>query len=213
MRLTAGALAALILVAPASAQRAQPPAVAGMDIARLDTIPSLVEEAVADKKLPGAVILIGRGDSVVWQKAVGHRAVDPGVEAMTLDTIFDMASLTKVVATTTSVMKLVEDGRIRLNDRVSDYIPGFDRHNKANITIRHLMTHTSGLRPDLDLGDEWSGYDTAIALAIDEVHRPPPGERFVYSDINYELLGDIVKRVSSCRSISLRRNTSSTRSG
>jgi uncharacterized protein YbbC (DUF1343 family)/CubicO group peptidase (beta-lactamase class C family) len=115
---------------------------------------------------------------------------------MTLDTIFDMASLTKVVATTTSVMKLVEDGRIRLSDRVSDYIPGFERHNKTNITIRHLMMHTSGLRPDLDLADDWEGYDKAIELAIDEVPTAPPGEHFVYSDINYALLGDIVKRVS-----------------
>ena len=185
-----------MLVVPASAQRAQPAAVGGMDLARLDTIPPLVEAAIADKKLPGAVILIGRGDRVVWQKAIGHRAVEPAVEPMTLDTIFDMASLTKVVATTTSVMKLVEDGRVRLNDRVSDYVPGFERHNKTNITIRHLMTHTSGLRPDLDLGDEWTGYDTGIQRAIDEVPVTPPGERFVYSDINYELLGDIVKRVS-----------------
>jgi uncharacterized protein YbbC (DUF1343 family) len=115
---------------------------------------------------------------------------------MTLDTIFDLASLTKVVATTTSVMKLVEDGRIRLSQRVSDYIPGFERYNKTNVTIRHLMTHTSGLRPDLDSANVWTGADTAIQLAIDEVPTAPPGERFVYSDINYFLLGDIVRRVS-----------------
>jgi uncharacterized protein YbbC (DUF1343 family)/CubicO group peptidase (beta-lactamase class C family) len=168
----------------------------GVDAARFDEIPPLVEQAIADKKLPGAVVLIGRGDRVLWQKAIGHRAVDPAVEPMTVDTIFDMASLTKVVATTTSVMKLVEDGRIRLNDRVSDYVPGFEQHGKTNITIRHLMTHTSGLRPDLDLDDDWSGYETAIARAVDEVPTAPPGERFVYSDINYELLGEIVRHVS-----------------
>ena len=71
---------------------------------------------------------------------------------MTLDTIFDVASLTKVVATTTAVMALVEDGRIRLTDRVSTYIPGFERYGKDKITVRHLLTHVSGLRPDLDLG-------------------------------------------------------------
>ena len=108
------------------------------------TIPPIVEQAIAEKKLPGAVVLVGRGDRVVYQKAIGRRAVEPAPEAMTLDTIFDVASLTKVVATTTSVMKLVEDGRVRLTDRVSDYIPGFERYNKANITVRHLMAHTSG---------------------------------------------------------------------
>jgi CubicO group peptidase (beta-lactamase class C family) len=115
---------------------------------------------------------------------------------MTLDTIFDMASLTKVIATTTSVMKLMEDGRIRMNDRVAAFIPGFERYGKADITIRHLMTHTSGLRPDLDLADDWSGSEVAINLAIEEVPTSSAGERFVYSDINYILLGDIVRRVS-----------------
>jgi uncharacterized protein YbbC (DUF1343 family)/CubicO group peptidase (beta-lactamase class C family) len=168
----------------------------GMDAARLDAIPAIVEEAIAEKKLPGAVVLVGRGDRIVYQKAIGNRAVDPVREAMTLDTIFDVASLTKVVATTTSVMKLIEDGRVRLSDRVSAYVPGFERYNKANITVRHLMAHTSGLRPDVDLGDMWVGYDKAIELAIEEIPTAPVGERFVYSDINYFLLGDIVKRVS-----------------
>jgi uncharacterized protein YbbC (DUF1343 family)/CubicO group peptidase (beta-lactamase class C family) len=107
-----------------------------------------------------------------------------------------MASLTKILATTTSVMILVEDGRIRMNDRVASFIPGFERYGKGNITIRELMTHTSGLRPDLDLGDPWTGADTAIQLAIEEVPTSPPGSHFVYSDINYILLGDIVRRVS-----------------
>ena len=167
-----------------------------LDLKKLDALEPLVQQAIAEKKLPGAVVLIGRGDRIVYQKAIGRRAVVPAPEAMTLDTIFDLASLTKVVATTTSVMKLVEDGKIRLNDRVSAYIPGFERYGKADITIRHLMTHVSGLRPDVDLGDMWNGSDTAIALAIEEVPTAPPGERFVYSDINYFLLGDIVRRVS-----------------
>jgi len=193
MRILA-ALALALLLVPQAETRQRP--VSAVDLARFDEIPPLVEQAVKDKKTPGAVVLIGRGDHVLWQKAIGHRAVEPAVEAMTLDTIFDLASLTKVVATTTSVMKLVEEGRIRLNDRVADYIPGFERYHKAGITIRHLMTHTSGLRPDLDLADPWSGYDKAIALAVEEVPTAPPGEHFVYSDINYELLGEIVHKVS-----------------
>lgn len=167
-----------------------------MDPSRLDAIPPIVEQAIAEKKLPGAVVLVGRGDRIVYEKAIGQRAVEPAREAMTADTIFDVASLTKVVATTTSVMKLIEDGKIRLSDRVSTFIPGFERYNKANITVRHLMNHSSGLRPDVDLADMWVGYDKAIELAIEEVPAAAPGERFVYSDINYFLLGDIVKRVS-----------------
>src|SRR5437868_8288691 len=187
-------LAGFLTAGPA-AQRGPSPA-AGVDLARLDAIPALVEQAIADKKLPGAVVLVGRGDRVLYQKAIGNRAVSPATEPMTLDTIFDLASLTKVVATTTSVMKLVEDGKIRLNERVSDYVPGFERHNKNNITIRHLMTHTSGLRPDVDLAEPWTGTEAAIQLAIDEIPTAAAGERFVYSDINYFLLGDIVRRVS-----------------
>ena len=163
---------------------------------RLDLIEPLVREATQEKKLPGAVVLIGRGDRIVYQKAFGNRSLVPSVEPMTLDTVFDLASLTKVVATTTSMMMLVEQGRIRLSDRVASYIPGFERYGKADITVRHLLTHVSGLRPDVDLADTWQGSETAIALAIEEVPASAPGERFVYSDINFFLLGDIVRRVS-----------------
>ena len=163
---------------------------------KLDAIEPLVRQAISEKKLPGAVIVVGRGDRILYDKTIGNRAVVPSVEAMTEDTIFDLASLTKVVATTTSVMMLLEEGKIRLSDRVSTFIPGFERYGKADITIRHLMTHTSGLPPDLDLGDAWSGSDTAINMAIEEVPTAPPSDRFVYSDINYFLLGDIVRRVS-----------------
>jgi uncharacterized protein YbbC (DUF1343 family)/CubicO group peptidase (beta-lactamase class C family) len=168
----------------------------GVDSSRFDLIRPLVEQAIAEKKTPGAVVLIGRGDETLYEAAFGNRALEPSVEPMTPDTIFDMASLTKILATTTSVMMLVENGKIRLNDRVASFIPGFERYGKGNITIRDLMTHTSGLRPDLDLGDAWTGSDTAIQLAIDEVPTAAPGERFVYSDINYILLGEIVGRVS-----------------
>ena len=172
---------------------------AAVEARRLDLIEPLVREAIEEKKLPGAVVLIGRGDRVIYQKAFGNRSLVPSVEAMTLDTVFDLASLTKVVATTTSVMMLVEQGRIRLSDRVASYIPGFERYGKADITVRHLLTHVSGLRPDVDLADTWQGSETAIALAIEEVPASAPGERFVYSDINFFLLGDIVRRVSGLR--------------
>lgn len=178
---------------PLHAQSARTP---GVDLKKLEAIEALVRSDIAEKRLPGAVVLVGIGDRIVYQKAIGDRAVVPSREPMTLDTIFDLASLTKPVATTTSVMMLIEEGKLRLNDRVSTFIPGFERYGKAGITIRHLLTHVSGLRPDVDLGDEWTGSETAIQLAIEEVPGAPPGTRFVYSDINFFLLGDIVRRVS-----------------
>lgn len=178
---------------PAVAQPTQAP---GVDPPRLSRIDALVEASIAAGELPGAVVLVGRHGRVIYERAYGHRALDPAVEAMTIDTIFDLASLTKVVATTTSVMMLVEEGRIRLNDRVATFIPEFAKHGKGDITIRHLLTHRSGLRPDVDLAAPWTGAETAIALAVDEVPLAPPGTRFVYSDINFFLLGDLVGRVS-----------------
>ncbi len=162
-------------------------------------IAGLVQAAIARRELPGAVVLIGRGDEVVYHQAFGDRAVQPSREPMTEDTIFDLASLTKVVATTTSMMQLIEEGRIRLSDPVATFIPEFGKYGKRAITIRHLMTHTSGLRPDLELDAEFSGAAEAIRRASEEVPMAAPGERFVYSDINFFLLGDIVERVSGER--------------
>src|SRR4051812_2974980 len=186
-----------LATSPFAAQSSSPAITSdSLDLKKLEQIEPLVQQAISEKKLPGAVVLIGRDDRTIYQQAIGKRAVVPETETMTLDTIFDLASLTKVVATTTSVMMLVEQGKIRLNDRVSTFIPGFERYGKADITIRHLMTHVSGLRPDVDLGDAWNGYDAAINLAIEEVPTSAPGEKFVYSDITYSLPGDIVRRVS-----------------
>jgi uncharacterized protein YbbC (DUF1343 family) len=180
----------------APVRSAEPGPAAGVDPRKFDAIETLVREDIARKRLPGAVVLVGVGDEIVYHKAIGDRALVPSPEPMTLDTIFDLASLTKPVATTTSIMTLVEDGRVRLNDRVATFIPGFERYGKADITVRHLLAHVSGLRPDVDLADPWTGYDTAIQLAVEEVPAATPGTRFVYSDINFFLLGEIVRRVS-----------------
>jgi uncharacterized protein YbbC (DUF1343 family)/CubicO group peptidase (beta-lactamase class C family) len=177
-------------------QAQAPRPLAAFDPVRMGRIADLVNEAIAAKMPPGAVVMVGRGDQVAYRQAFGNRSVEPTVEPMTLDTIFDLASLTKVVATTTAVMMLLEDGRIRLNDRVSAYIPGFERYGKGDITVRHLLTHVSGLRPDLDMSMEFASYDEGIARAIEEVPTEPPGRHFVYSDINFVLLGEIVHRVS-----------------
>ena len=155
----APAVAALVAAANLAAQ--VPPA-AVESSAGFAPIAPLVEAAIARHELPGAVVLVGRGDAIVYRRAFGQRAVVPAPEAMTEDTIFDLASLTKVVATTTSVMTLVEEGRIRLNDPVTQFIPEFGRYGKNGITIRHLLTHTSGLRPDLELEAEFNGSDEAV---------------------------------------------------
>jgi uncharacterized protein YbbC (DUF1343 family)/CubicO group peptidase (beta-lactamase class C family) len=175
------------------------PASASESAAGFSSIVTLVNEAVARQELPGAVVLIGRGDEVLYHAAFGRRAVQPAPEPMTEDTIFDIASLTKVVATTTSVMQLVEAGQIQLFDPVTRFIPEFGKYRKDGILIRHLLTHTSGLRPDLELEVEFNGADEAIRRATEEVTVAPPGERFIYSDINFFLLGDIVRRVSGER--------------
>jgi uncharacterized protein YbbC (DUF1343 family) len=196
------AASALVLMSAArlgDAQTLPSKSPSDIDLARLEAIEPLVRHDIEQKRLPGAVVLVGVGDRIVYQKAIGDRALAPAREPMTLDTIFDLASLTKVVATTTSVMLLIEQGKLRLIDRVSTFIPGFERYGKADITVRHLLTHVSGLRPDVDLGDTWIGTENAIKLAIEEVPTSPPGTRFVYSDINFFLLGEIVKRVSGQR--------------
>src|SRR5438477_11089645 len=177
-------------------QARQQAPLASFDSSRLQQLDRVIADAIADHKLPGAVVLVGRHNSVVLRKAYGDRALVPAREAMTLDTVFDLASLTKVVATTPAVMMLVEEGKIRLTDPVASFIPEFRKYGKDRITVRDLLTHMSGLRPDLDLGEPWTGYDTAIKLAIDEVPASPPGRRFVYSDINFLMLGEIVARVS-----------------
>jgi len=153
-----------------------------------------INQAVTQGRIPGAVVLVGHRGEIVYRKAYGSRALLPEKEPMTMDTIFDCASLTKVVATTSSIMRLFEDGKIRLADKVTDYLPEF-QNGSSDLTVRDLMIHFSGLRPDVDLVPEWSGYQTGIDKAL---HDKPAGAaetKFVYSDINFLLLGEIVRRV------------------
>src|SRR6185436_2594493 len=127
-------------------------------------------------KMPGAVVLAGHNGQVVYRKAYGNRSLAPRVEPMTLDTIFDCASLTKVVATTSSMMKLLEEGKFRLNDKVTDYLPEF-QGGKSDVTIRNLFTHFSGLQPDVPLVPVWSGYQTGLKLAFTFKPVGPPASR------------------------------------
>jgi uncharacterized protein YbbC (DUF1343 family)/CubicO group peptidase (beta-lactamase class C family) len=154
-----------------------------------------IEQAVKEDQIPGAVLLIGHDGKVVYQKAYGWRSLIPQKEPMTLDTIFDAASLTKVVATTSCIMKLVEDGKLRLADRVTQYLPEYQA-GRSDITVKQLLTHFSGLRPDLDLKPEWNGYENGIQKALIDKPTSLPGTRFVYSDINFILLGEIVQQLT-----------------
>ena len=123
--------------------------------------------------MPGAVLLVWHNGQVIYRKAFGNRSVEPRRETMTLDTIFDLASLTKVVATTSAAMKVFEDGKLRLSDKVTDYLPEF-QGGKSDITIRNLATHFSGLKPDVPLEQPWTGYDTGIRLACTDPPAGPP---------------------------------------
>jgi uncharacterized protein YbbC (DUF1343 family)/CubicO group peptidase (beta-lactamase class C family) len=154
-----------------------------------------IEAAIAADEIPGGIVLVGNERQIIYHKAYGNRSVVPVSEPMTLDTIFDVASLTKVVATTPAIMKLVESGKVRLNDRVTAYLPEF-QGGTSDITVRQLLTHFSGMRPDVDLEPEWSGYETGIQKALIDKPTAPPNVRFTYSDINFLLLGEIVARVS-----------------
>jgi len=162
---------------------------------RLTAVDAVVQQAIADG-LPGAVLVVGHNGAVIYRKAYGSRALEPKREPMTLDTVFDLASLTKVIATTTAVMQLVERGAVRMNDPVAKYLPEFAQSGKDDITVRQLLTHYSGLEPDLDLKAPWEGKDTAYRMAWAETPAQPPGSGFTYSDINFIVLGELVERVS-----------------
>jgi len=186
-------LAGLATVGAPGAATAQGPAA---PLARLSVVDAIVERAIHERQLPGAVVLIGHEGKVVYRKAFGNRALEPRREVMTVDTIFDLASLTKVIATTTSVMQLAERGKVRFSDAVIKYLPDFGQNGKEDISVRQLLTHYAGLAPDLDLKTKWEGKNTAYTLACAEKPETPPGAGFVYSDIGFIVLGALVEKVS-----------------
>ena len=182
------ALLAFVAVSAATATPAfLPQKLAAMDAAVADTI--------AANKIPGGVLWVERaGES--YSRAYGRRAVVPTPEPLTTDTIYDAASLTKVVATTTAVMQLFERGRLELNAPVARYLPAFAAHGKDAVTVRQLLTHHSGLRAGLPRTPAWSGYAAAIERACAEKFVGVPGGTFLYSDINFIVLGELVRIAS-----------------
>ena len=197
LRLTRIVLVLTLVAQPGLAQLPiVKPETVSVSASHLAAMDSVITDEISKGRLPGAVVVVGRKGRLVWQKVYGSRAVDPSREAMTIDTIFDVASLTKVVATATSIMILVQRGKVRLNDPVSRYIPELKGEGRERVTIEQLLTHVSGYAPDFDLRERWTGHDEAIKRLIVEPLRNPPGTRFTYSDIGFIALGEVVARVS-----------------
>ncbi len=172
------------------------PEALGLLSSQLKYIDEAVQAAIRQKEIPGAVVLVARRGRIGYLKAFGNRALTPQTEPMTVDTIFDLASLTKVVATTPAIVTLVEQGKIRLDDRVNRYLPRFTGGGKETITLRQLLTHYSGLPPDFDLSKAWNGYDAAMEELWEQKTESEPGKEFVYSDLNFITLGEVVRAVS-----------------
>lgn len=172
------------------------PADVGLDAKQLARIDDAVKEAIEARQCPGAVVLIARQGKVAYRKAYGDRAVEPKKEEMTTDTIFDLASLTKPIATAASVMHLVQKGKLRVDDPVKKHLPAFDKNGKDKVTIEHLLLHTSGL----PAGNPVSAYEGGKKKAIEAICElklaADPGKRFTYSDLGFILLGEVVEQLS-----------------
>jgi uncharacterized protein YbbC (DUF1343 family) len=194
--------AAFLFLAIASVAAAPPklsnvePADVGLDARRLAEIDRIVEEGIVKGNMPGAVVLVGRHGGIAFRKAYGQKRLEPESSPMTVDTVFDMASITKPMATATSIMKLIEEGKLGLDEPVSKYIPDFAQNGKEVITIRDLLTHQSGLVADNSIkdygGTPEESYKNIYKLELTAPHRT----RFIYSDVNFITLGKLVQIVS-----------------
>ncbi len=194
------ALALLCLAGPLAGQ---PPRLAetvpeavGLRSDRLQWIDAVVQEGLTAARMPGCVIAVGRHGKLAWLKAYGNRQTLPEPVPMTTDTVFDMASITKPVATATSVMMLVEHGQLRLRDEVADYVPDFGVNGKEEITLTQLLTHHGGLIPDNEIGDYDEGPAEAWQRILALETHVEPGTKFVYSDVGFIVLGQLVQQAS-----------------
>ncbi|HQX52936.1 MAG TPA: serine hydrolase domain-containing protein, partial [Planctomycetaceae bacterium] len=174
----------------------QVPDAIGMDADRLNAIDDIVREGIEQEKMPGCVVIIGRREGIAFRRAYGNRQLQPEQVAMTTDAVFDLASLTKPLATATSVMILIQQGKLDLNASVATYLPEFAQQGKDKITIRHLLTHTGGLIADNAMNDYANGADEAITKICALKPNAAPGESFTYSDVGFIVLGQVVQAVS-----------------
>ncbi len=172
------------------------PELANMRSERLAQIDQLVQDGLEQNLMPGCVVTIGRKGKIVFQKAYGYRQLEPEKKPMRTDTVFDMASITKPMATATSVMMLMEQGKIRIRNRVSTYIPEFANNGKEPITVMQLLTHQAGFVPDNAVADYELGREDAFTKIHALKTMYDPGTRFVYSDVGFILLDDLIERQS-----------------
>ena len=190
---------ALALALLVSGCATRPPAPRAFRADKLVAMDAAIQDAIARHQCPGGVLWLEHGGAVnprAYHRAFGSRALVPAPEPMTEDTIFDAASLTKVVAGTPAVMLLVERGQVQLDAPVQTYLPEFTGAGRERVTVRELLTHTSGLPPDIETRTAWQGQAAAIRKACAEALQSSPGTAFKYSDINFFLLGEIVQRVT-----------------
>jgi CubicO group peptidase (beta-lactamase class C family) len=170
-----------------------------------------IEQGIAGGAFPGAVLLVGRGDEIVFLEAFGHRSLEPSRTPMTRDMVFDLSSLTKALVTTTAVMLLVREGKLRLDDRITRFIPNFGVHGKTHVELRHVLTHCSGLpawRPfykevakaEKKGTTRFSGLRGIRTMVFEAIHRERPeyplASKAVYSDLGFLLLGELIELVT-----------------
>jgi len=181
--------------AHASAQASAQASAAGtlLDAGTLGQLQAVLEQGVAEGRMPGAVVHVERSGAS-WRRAVGQRALEPAPEPLDERAVYDCASLTKVVCTASVMARLMQDGLVRPDDPVRRHLGEFAAGDA--ITLRHLLTHTSGLPASLSLAQPWQGAQAALELACASVPTHAPGTFFRYSDINFILLGHIAARAA-----------------
>lgn len=172
------------------------PAEAGLNSDRLERIDRVVADGLRRDNMPGCVVMIGYRGAVVFENAYGDKQVQPTKVPMTLDTLFDMASITKPVATGTSIMLLAEQGKIDIEKPAATYLPEFVSHGKDQITVKQLLTHQAGLIPDNSINDYKDGRKAAFENINKLSLRTEPGKEFIYSDVGFIVLGEIVEKIS-----------------
>lgn len=206
-------LAALLLCVSGLAQsvKVTNPKRCGMDPDRLSLVDGVIEGAIREGAVPGAVLSVVRGDRIVYLKAYGNKSVVPDTVKMTVETMFDLASLSKCVGTTLSFMQLIENGQVRLTDNVDRYIPGFkpwtdpQTGETVDITVRDLMTHSSGIAAYYDANRIVQRFganqpDSLMRVIATEVRRYfRPGTGFLYSCLNFITLQHILENVTGQR--------------
>lgn len=208
LRIIASAAALLLAVGLQAQVKVADPASHGMDPVRLQRLDEVINECIAEGNIPGAVISVVRGNDIVYLKAYGNKSLVPDVEPMTVETIFDLASLSKCVGTTLATMQLIEGGYIRLTDPVNKYFPEFKpwvdpaTGEKVDIIIRDLMTHSSGIDAYYDAGKLVQRFgcnqpDSLMRVIATEAGRNfRPGSGFLYSCLNFITLQNIIQKVT-----------------